>query len=155
MFRHLDTLDQVLLASVDQTFHGPEPLCVYWPQPDGNMAKRSLGTYDEYGRGIFNLAKLVQDICTPLTPLVPTERGVLRSLSFEHLSSYPAGYYGYLYSGAFAKRIWNKNFAHNPLNREEGQRLVNQVLQYGAACNTRQVMTNYLQEDIKDIVTWM
>jgi intermediate peptidase len=155
MFRHLDTLDQVLLASVDQTFHGPEPLCVYWPQADGNMAKRSLGTYDEYGRGIFNLAKLVQDICTPLTPIVPTERGVLRSLSFEHLSSYPAGYYGYLYSGAFAKRIWNKNFAANPLNREEGQRLVTEALQFGAACNTRQVMQNYLQEDINDIVQWM
>lgn len=154
MFRHLDTLDQVLLASVDQTLHGPEPLCVYWPQPDGNMAKRSLGTYDEYGRGIFNLSKLVMDICDPLTPIVSTERGVLRSLSFEHLSSYPAGYYGYLYSGAFAKRIWNKNFADKPLNRAEGKRLVDEVLQYGAACNTRQVMANYLQEDIDRIADW-
>jgi intermediate peptidase len=155
MFRHLDTLDQVLLASIDQTLHGPEPLTVYWPQPDGNMGKRSLGTYDEYGRGIFNLSKLVMDVCAPLTPIVPTENGTLRSLSFEHLSSYPAGYYGYLYSGAFAKRIWNKNFAANPMNRDEGKRLVREVLQFGAACNTRQVMGDYLREDINNIVEWM
>jgi intermediate peptidase len=155
MFRHLDTLDQVMLASIDQVLHGPQPFTVYFPQEGGHLAKRTLGTLPEYGRGVFNLAKLIIDICTPLSPCTPTERGVLRSLSFEHLSSYPAGYYGYLYSGAFARRIWIKNFEAKPLNREAGRKLVTEVMQHGAACNPREVLAKYLDEDIDDIEAWI
>lgn len=156
MFKHLDTLDQVVLAAIDQSLHGPQPFTVYFPYGgSGHLGKRTLSTMDEYGRGIFNFAKTVIDIATPLSAVTPTERGVLRSLSFEHLSSYPAGYYGYLYSGAFAKRIWSKFFAANPLNREEGRRLRNELMAYGAACNTREVLAKYLREDIDDIEAWV
>lgn len=155
MFRHLDTLDQVVLASVDQTLHGPQPFVVYWPQEGGSLAKRTLGTFDDYGRGTFNFAKLIVDIATPITPVTPTDRGVLRSLSFEHLSSYPAGYYGYLYSSAFAKRIWQKNFMDKPLNREEGKRLRDEVLSFGAACDANEVMAKYLKEDTRQIEVWV
>lgn len=155
MFRNLDTLDQVVLASIDQTLHGPQPFVVYFPTTNGNLGKRTLGNMGDYGKGIFNLAKIIIDTATPLTPVIQSETGVLRSLSFEHLSSYPAAYYGYLYSGAFARRIWEKNFRDKPLNRTEGNRLVDQVLKYGAACNTREVMSSYLGENIDNIEAWI
>lgn len=37
------------------------------------------------------------------------------------MSSYPADYYGYLYSLRVARRIWTKKFAANPLNRTAGK----------------------------------
>ena len=154
MFQHLDTLDQVCLASIDMTLHGPLPYTVYFPH-EGSMGKRTIGTLQEYGRGIHNLSQLIIDVWKPISPIEPTEKGVLRSLSLEHLTSYPAGYYGYLYSLAFAKRIWNKNFADDPLNKKEGRRLRDAVMSYGAACDSRQVMAAYLDEDIDDIETWV
>jgi intermediate peptidase len=156
MFKHLDTLDQVVLSAIDQTLHGPQPFTVYFPfGGKGQLGKRTLGTMPEYGKGVFNFAKIVIDAAAPLSAVVPTERGVLRSLSFEHLSSYPAAYYGYLYSGAFAKRIWAKYFERNPLNREEGRKLANQLMCYGAACNPKEVLANYLKEDLSDVERWV
>ena len=154
MFQHLDTLDQVCLASIDMCLHGPLPYTVYFPH-EGTMGKRTVGTLQEYGRGLHNLSNLIMDVWRPISPIEPTEKGVLRSLSLEHLTSYPAGYYGYLYSLAFAKRIWNKNFAANPLNKEEGRRLRTEVMSFGAACDPRQVMASYLGENIDDIETWV
>ena len=155
LFKNLDTIDQVLLAAVDQTLHGPQPFTVYFPHGDaGQLGKRTLGEMGEYGRGMYNLAKLIIDVCSPLTPVKPTESGVLRTLSFEHLSSYPASYYGYLYSNAIAGRIWDKKFKHEPLNRKAGRELIDKVLRHGAACNPAEVLTKYLEDDLDEIDLW-
>lgn len=155
MFTHLDTLDQVVLASVDQTLHGPQPLAVYFPHGDkGHLGKRTIGDMKEYGRGIFNLAKLVIDISAPLSVVQPTESGVLRMLSFEHLSTYPAGYYGYLYSLEVARRIWKKKFEADPMNRAAGKELVDMVLRHGAACQPVEVLSKYLGDDLEEIDVW-
>jgi intermediate peptidase len=156
LFKNLDTIDQVLLSAVDQTLHGPQPFTVYFPHgPNGHLGKRTLGELGEYGRGMYNLAKLICDVCEPLTPIKPTETGVLRTLSFEHLSSYPAAYYGYLYSNAIATRIWDKKFKHEPLNRKAGRELVDMVLRHGAACNPADVLSKYLQDDLDEIDLWV
>lgn len=155
MFYHLDTMDQVCLAAIDQTLHGPQPLAVYFPHGDkGHLGKRTLGDMKDYGRGMFNLAKLVMDIMAPITVLTPTESGALRTLSFEHLSTYPAGYYGYLYSLEIARRIWKKKFENDPLNRAAGRELVNKVLRHGAACQPAEVLSNYLGDDLDEIDVW-
>ena len=155
MFRHLEVMDQVLLASIDQSLHGPQPFTVYFPTSGGHLGKRTLGTPSDYGRGIYNLAKLIMDMCNPISVVTPTERGVLRSLSFDHLVSYPAGYYGYLYSSALAHRIYDKNFRDKPMNRVEGQRLAQEVLSHGAACEPKERLCAYLKEDINDIEAWV
>ncbi|CUG93829.1 mitochondrial intermediate peptidase, putative [Bodo saltans] len=155
MFYHLDTMDQVCLAAVDQTLHGPQPLAVYFPHGDkGHVGKRTLGDMKEYGRGMFNLAKLVMEITAPITVLTPTEGGALRTLSFEHLSTYPAGYYGYLYSLEVARRIWKKKFEHDPLNRAAGRELVDKVLRHGAACHPVELLSQYLGDDLDEIDVW-
>jgi intermediate peptidase len=155
MFRHLDTMDQVILAAIDQTLHGPQPFVVYFPHGShGNMGKRTLGDLKEYGRGVFNLAKLIIDISQPLSIVEPTENAALHQLSFDHLSSYPAGYYGYLYSLAVARRIFSKKFERDPLNRDAGRELVDKVLKYGAACNPKEVLSNYLGDNLDEIDVW-
>lgn len=155
MFYNLDTMDQIVLSAVDQTLHGPQPFTVYFPHGDqGHLGKRTLGEFKEYGRGIFNFAKIVMDTCEPLSVVTPTENGALRTLSFEHLSSYPAGYYGYLYSLAIARRIWKKKFEADPMNRAAGKELVDMVLKHGAACNPSEVLSKYLQDDLDDIDVW-
>lgn len=156
--RALDIMDQVVMSGIDQALHGPQPVTTYFPKPgskSGELAKKVLGHFDEYGNGIFDLARLMVDISRPLSPVVPTQRGVLRSLSMEHMSSYPATYYGYLYSAVFARRIWDKFFAKDPLSRVEGERLRNEVLKYGAACNPREVLQLYLRENLDDLEVWV
>lgn len=155
MFHHLDTLDQVQLAAVDQVLHGPRPFTVYFANgPSGHIGKRTLGKMNEYGHGFYNLSNLIIDIVKPISLVEPTQHGVLKSLSFEHLSSYPAGYYGYLYSNTVAKRIWQRKFADNPMSRQAGRELVSQVMRFGAACDQHEVIQKYLGEDLNDIDVW-
>ena len=155
-FLHIDTLDQVSLAAVDQVLHGPQPFTVYFPHgSEGKVGKRTLGHMQDYGRGTFNFARLIVSITEPFSLAEPTESGVLRSLSFEHLATYPANYYGYLYSSAFAKRIWKKYFEHNPLNKVEGKRFATELMALGAATDPRVALENYLKEDISDFERWI
>eukprot|EP00760_Papus_ankaliazontas_P030113 PhM_4_TR4613/c0_g1_i1/m.95153/K01410/MIPEP; mitochondrial intermediate peptidase len=156
--RALDIMDQVVMSGIDQALHGPQPVTSYFPKPGsskGELAKRVHGCFDDYGKGIYELARLMIDVSQPLSPVKPTERGILRSLSMEHMASYPSMYYGYLYSAVFARRIWEKFFKENPLSREEGERLRTEVLRHGAACNPRDVLQSYLKENLDDLESWV
>lgn len=155
MFKHLDMLDQVVLSAVDQALHGPQPLTVYFPHGDqGHVGKRTLGDLGDYGRGSFNMARALIQVAKLLSVAEPTESGVLGTLSFEHLSGYPAGYYGYLYSLSVARRIWTKKFERDPLNRAAGRELVEKVMRYGAACDPRETIEKYLGDNLTDIDIW-
>ena len=155
MFKHLDMLDQVVLSAVDQVLHGPQPLTVYFPHGDqGHIGKRTLGDLGDYGRGGFNMAKALVQVAKPLSVSEPTETGVLSTLSFEHLSGYPAGYYGYLYSLTVARRIWTKKFERDPLNRAAGRELVEKVMSHGAACDPKETIEKYLGDDLLDMDIW-
>ena len=156
--RACDIMDQVVMSGIDQAVHGPQPIATYFPKPGsrkGELAKLVIGHFDDFGEGILDMAKLMVQIGKPLSPIVPTEKGVLRSLSTEHMASYPATYYGYLYSAVFARRIWDKFFSRNPLSREEGDRLRKEVLSYGAACDPRQTLQEYLKEDLDNLEVWV
>ena len=98
---------------------------------------------------------MMLEVAEPLAAMQLTEKGMLKTLSFEHVASYPAGYYGYLYSGAFARRIWHKNFADHPLSLVEGKRLRDEVMCYGAACNAGETLAKYLKDDMADIESWI
>jgi len=119
------------------------------------MAKRTLGNIQDMKRGLVSLGALMKEVAEPISVIDLSEKGMLRSLSFEHIASYPAGYYGYLYSAAFARRIWHKNFAGKPLCLEQGQRLRAEVMQFGAACNAGETLAKYLNEDIFDVEGWI
>ena len=156
--RALDIMDQVVMSGIDQALHGPEPVRAYFPKPNsskGEIAKSVLGSYDNFGNGISGLADLMVQIAEPLSPIKPTVRGVLKSVSFEHMSSYPATYYGYLYSAVFAKRIWDKFFIGNPINRFEGDRLRKEVMCFGGACDPKRTLQKYLGENLDDLDVWI
>lgn len=153
LFRNLDVMDQVVLSSIDQTLHGPQPFTVYFSK-DGSLVKRTLGDLGEYGKGMYNLAKLLIDTAKPISVVNPTERGVLQSLSHDHLASYPGSYYAYLYSLTIARRIWTKNFRDKPMNRIEGSRLAS-LMSLGAACNPREELGKYLGDDMKSTSRWL
>ena len=156
--RALDIMDQVVMSGIDQALHGPEPIRTYFPKPkseSGEIAMSVLGSFDNFGTGIMGMANLMVKIAEPLSPVKPTARGVLKSVSFEHMSSYPATYYGYLYSAVFAKRIWDNFFAKDPLNRKEGDRLRKEVMRFGGACDPKSTLQAYLQENIDDLRIWV
>lgn len=156
MFRHLEMLDQVMLSAVDQTLHGPQPFVTYFPQGNtGKMGKRTLQHFVDSKKGIFPLGDMMLEVAEPLSAIQLTGKGMLKTLSFEHLATYPGGYYGYLYSAAFARRIWHKNFAENPMSLEQGLRLRDEVMCYGAACNAGETLAKYLKEDINDVESWI
>ncbi|CCW63891.1 unnamed protein product [Phytomonas sp. EM1] len=154
MFTHLSTLDAVMLSVVDQVLHGPKPLTVYSPTEDGGLQNRQLGDFADYDRENFDLAKVLIESTAPFAVARLSEEGALHALSFEHLSGYPAGYYGYLYSLSVARRIWQKKFERNAVNREAGEELVNKVMRFGAACDPVKTLEGYLGESLSDIDSW-
>lgn len=103
----IDTHTQILLAALDQRYHSPAVLS---PNFDSTAALAQL--YEARG----------------LIPYVP---GTSWQTQFGHLFGYGATYYSYLFDRAIASRVWRKLFAHDPLNRETGEKYKNEVLRYG------------------------
>ncbi|KAI0964026.1 Mitochondrial intermediate peptidase, variant 2 [Taiwanofungus camphoratus] len=105
--RSIDTHTQILLAALDQIYHSPEVLS---PGFDSTVALAKL--YETRG----------------LIPYVP---GTSWQTQFGHLFGYGATYYSYLFDRAIASRVWRKVFAHDPLNRETGEKYKREVLRFG------------------------
>ena len=54
-------------------------------------------------------------------------QGTAWFLRFNHICSYGAKYYSYLWSRAVASLIWNSCFVNNPFSKESGQKLHNML----------------------------
>ncbi|OZJ05079.1 hypothetical protein BZG36_02087 [Bifiguratus adelaidae] len=106
-FASLELHSQILMASMDQIYHSS---AVHDPQFD------PLKIWDD-----------LQD----KDGLIPAVRGTAWPTQFGHLFGYGAGYYSYLFDRTLASRIWRGLFANDPLNRESGELLRNQVLKWG------------------------
>ncbi|THH17299.1 hypothetical protein EUX98_g9158 [Antrodiella citrinella] len=105
----IDTHTQILFAALDQIYHSPAALDSGF---DSTAALAKL--YDQRG----------------LIPYVP---GTSWQTQFGHLFGYGATYYSYLFDRAIASRVWRKLFAHDPLNRETGDKYKSEVLRHGGA----------------------
>jgi mitochondrial intermediate peptidase len=105
--RNIDTYGQILLAVLDQTYHSRAAMD---PSFDSTAALAQL--HDRRG----------------IVPYVP---GTSWQTQFGHLFGYGATYYSYLFDRAIAARVWRQLFAHNPLNREMGERYKKEVLRHG------------------------
>ena len=105
--RSIDTHGQILLAVLDQTYHSRAAMD---PSFDSTAALAKL--HDKRG----------------LLPYVP---GTSWQTQFGHLFGYGATYYSYLFDRAIAARVWRELFAHDPLNRETGERYKKEVLRHG------------------------
>ncbi|KAL6310182.1 mitochondrial intermediate peptidase [Sparassis latifolia] len=105
--RSIDTHTQILLASLDQIYHSAAVL-----SPDFDSTAALAKLYETRG----------------LIPYVP---GTSWQTQFGHLFGYGATYYSYMFDRAIASRVWRKLFAHDPLNRETGEKYKREVLRYG------------------------
>jgi mitochondrial intermediate peptidase len=105
--RNIDTYGQILLAVLDQTYHSRAAMD---PSFDSTAALAEL--HDKRG----------------IVPYVP---GTSWQTQFGHLFGYGATYYSYLFDRAIAARVWRQLFAHNPLNREMGEKYKKGVLRHG------------------------
>lgn len=134
MFAAMDAQTQCLYSLLDLTIFGRQPLPANPPTATAVLAS-------------------LQNKHT----LVPHVEGTFWHTRFGHLVGYGAGYYSYLYSRVFASAIWNARFQENPLNREAGQRLFDQLMAHGGAKDPNEMLrlvldgldpspTSYLQE---------
>jgi intermediate peptidase len=101
-------------------------LLLFGPQPLDTKGGAELGA------GVQPTTQLLARLQEELT-LVPFVPGTCWQSRFNHLVSYGAGYYSYLYAKVFAAHIWHQNFAEDPLSREAGERLRRCMLENGAA----------------------
>ncbi|CCM03140.1 uncharacterized protein FIBRA_05262 [Fibroporia radiculosa] len=105
--RAIDTHTQILLASLDQIYHSPAVLGAQF-----NSTHALAQLYETRG-------------------LIPYVSGTSWQTQFGHLFGYGATYYSYLFDRAIASRVWRKLFAHDPLNRETGEKYKHEVLRHG------------------------
>ncbi len=88
-----------------------------------------------------------------LYDVYPLQKGAHPHGQFTHFSHYGAGYYTYVYSSVFARAIWNKCFAKNPFNREEGMMYRNEFLYHGGCRDPLDMFSTLLKTDSVVAVT--
>lgn len=108
-FNGIEVNSQILMALLDQQYHSEAVLDPHFSSVD---VWHSL--QDEVG----------------LFPSVP---GTMWPVQFGHLFGYGAGYYSYLFDRTLARRIWEKCFEKNPLDREQGLAFRDNLLKWGGA----------------------
>jgi mitochondrial intermediate peptidase len=118
--RSIETYSQILMSALDQMYHSPEAMS---PNFDSTVALANL--YEKRG----------------LIPYVP---GTSWQTQFGHLVGYGATYYSYLFDRVIASRVWGQLFAHDPLNRETGEKYKNEVLRHGGGKDPWQMLSKLL-----------
>jgi len=118
----LDAHNQILLAMLDQVYHSPD---VASPSFSSTSALAHL--HNTQG-------------------VIPYAPGTAWQAQFSHLYGYGATYYSYLFDQAIASRVFHKVFEENPLDREKGDRYINEVLKHGGGKDPW-IMVGRLLED--------
>ncbi|KAM0749005.1 mitochondrial intermediate peptidase [Meredithblackwellia eburnea MCA 4105] len=108
-FSALETSTQITMAAVDQLYHSP-------------LALSSSSGFDTSKI----LSKATSDF--HVIPYVP---GTSPQTQFTHFFGYGATYYSYLFDKAIAARVFETQFAENPLSREKGDKFKKDLLKWG------------------------
>lgn len=108
-FQASETHFQIILAILDQHYHSTLP---YSPT--------------------FCSTAVYRDLENRLS-LLPHAEGTSYQGLFNHLYSYGATYYSYLFDRAIAAKVWSEVFEKDPVNRECGERYMNEVLKWGGS----------------------
>ncbi|CAO1634326.1 unnamed protein product [Parajaminaea phylloscopi] len=125
----LDTHNQILLALLDQRYHSE----TFSGKSTDEMAQL-------YSRlGLFSPEDTLSGQLSFL-------RQQTWHSQFSHLFGYGATYYSYLLDRTLASRVWSKLFAHDPLNRDSGERYKEAVLKWGGGKEGWAMLTDLLGE---------
>ncbi|KAJ9646993.1 Mitochondrial intermediate peptidase [Coniosporium apollinis] len=121
-----ETESQILLAMLDQAYHGPLPM-----QPRFD----STETYHH----VFNKHSAV-----------PEPRGTAWQGFFGHLFGYGATYYAYLFDRAIAGKVWKDVFqrtAGGAVERDAGQKFREEVLMWGGGRDPWKCVAGVLEDE--------
>ncbi|KAF7731691.1 Mitochondrial intermediate peptidase [Apophysomyces ossiformis] len=108
-FSAIEVNSQILMALLDQQYHSIKAM-----YPAFSSAEIWYSIQDRFG----------------LFRSVP---GTMWPVQFGHLFGYGAGYYSYLFDRTLARRVWEKCFQKNPLDREKGLAFRDNLLKWGGA----------------------
>ncbi|KAI8075771.1 hypothetical protein BDF21DRAFT_72733 [Thamnidium elegans] len=108
-FSGIEVNSQILMALVDQQYHSSKV-----NEPGFSSVTEWYKLQDQVG----------------LFPSVP---GTMWPVQFGHLFGYGSNYYSYLFDRTLARRVWETSFKSNPLDREKGQALRDNLLKWGGA----------------------
>lgn len=106
-FPSLDTHSQIVMATLDQTYHSTLP-----SSPAFSSTLELYRLQDSLG-------------------VIPSVPGTAWQTQFSHLYGYGATYYTYLFDRAIARKVWKDIFDKDPLDRSMGERYKNEVLKFG------------------------
>eukprot|EP00667_Euglena_gracilis_P009257 EG_transcript_9396 len=114
-FPGVNTLAEVMQASMDQLLHSPPPYQIPFQRDTVTLrAKSPHAAMEELGALYAAAATGGAEGCHPM--------GFAGMSSIDHFINYPALYYSYLYSKAFSRRAWHRFFAADPFSPTEGER---------------------------------
>ncbi|KAI7850975.1 hypothetical protein BDC45DRAFT_546392 [Circinella umbellata] len=128
-FNGIETNSQIVMALLDQQYHS------------------SMATSRD-----FSSIKIWHDLQDDVG-LFQSVPGTMWPVQFGHLFGYGAGYYSYLFDRTVARRIWQKCFMKDPLNREQGQVFRDKLLQWGGARDSWQCVADVLGEEDAELLT--
>lgn len=127
-FEGIDTEHQILLAMVDQAYHAPSVA-----DPSFNSTEVFHGIQHQFSHG-------------PKDPPDTCWQGF-----FGHLHSYGSTYYSYLFDRVLAERVWRVVFKAgengSAINRENGERLKENLLKWGGGRDPWTCLSDTLQDD--------
>lgn len=135
----LDTHNQILLAILDQRYHGAEF--------SGNSTDEMARLYS--ARGLFDSSKTQSGQADFL-------RKQTWHSQFSHLFGYGATYYSYLLDRVLASRVWGQLFAEEPLSREAGEKYKEKLLRWGGGKEGWTMLGDLLGEELsmKKVGEW-
>jgi intermediate peptidase len=120
----LETQGQILMATLDQVYHSP--------------AVRIGAQFDS--------TQAYHDLQSSIG-IIPPVPGTAWQTQFGHLCGYGATYYSYLLDRAIAGKVWSTLFEAEPLSREGGETLRDQVLKWGGGRDPWEMVASVLQDD--------
>ncbi|KPM35084.1 Mitochondrial intermediate peptidase [Neonectria ditissima] len=127
-FEGIDTEHQILLAMVDQAYHASTVT-----NPGFNSTDIFHGIQAHFAHG-------------PKDPAGTCWQGF-----FGHLHSYGSTYYSYLFDRVLAERVWRVVFKNGDdgaaVNRENGERLKENLLKWGGGRDPWTCLSDTLQDD--------
>ncbi|KAJ3555743.1 hypothetical protein NPX13_g10293 [Xylaria arbuscula] len=127
-FEAADRENQIILAMLDQQYHSPTVR-----EKDFDSTKIYLDIQRDFGR------------------LPPDPSGTRWQGFFGHLFGYGSTYYSYLFDQVLSERVWRVVFSAGQngaaLNRENGERLKENLLKWGGSRDPWRCLSDTLQDE--------
>lgn len=124
-FKDVEQHTQIKMAMLDQVLHG-------------NIEKN-------ISKGRFN-SQMLYDKVEKDRPLFPHSPSSWHG-SFGHLFGYGASYYCYLLDRQMSDIVWKKLFSQDPLSRDAGTRMKDEILRWGGSRDPWECIGGVLEDD--------